>query len=134
MKPNADNSLDKVASYLARQRDLRLGIVFGSLAEGRGNYDSDLDIAVLGQCALSAERRLELIEGLARIVGRSVDLVDLRTAGIPIARTALLEGKVVFSRDASIYPAQVSRVLVDSADFLPYRNRLLKQRRDAWIQ
>jgi len=55
--------------------------------------------------------------------------VDLATAGIPVARSALPTGRVPFQRDAATYPAQVSRILIGSADFLPYRNRLLRERR-----
>lgn len=96
--------------------------------------DSDLDIAVLGDGPLSVDRRMELIEELGRLSGRAVDLVDLATAGIVAARTAVLGGQVLFSRDSSVYPSQITRVLIDSADFLPYRERLLKERRDAWIR
>lgn len=134
MKVPADNDSNEVASYLARQRDLRLGILFGSLASGRANSDSDLDIAVLGDRPLSAGRRIELIEALARLTGRAVDLVDLKTAGIVVARSAVLEGKVLFSRDSVVYPEQISRVLIDSADFLPYRDRMLRERRESWIR
>lgn len=134
MKQHILNALAPIASFLAEQNDIRLGIVFGSLGAGREKPHSDLDIAVLAERPLSAERRMQLIEGLARATGRPVDLVDLKTAGVPITRTAVLGGRVVFRRDTAAYPSQVSRMLFDSADFLPYRERMLKQRRDAWIR
>lgn len=126
--------LDEIKDYFAEQPDIRLGIVFGSFASGLVNRDSDLDIAVLGDRPLSAERCMTLIEALARLTGRAVDLVDLRTAGVAIARSAVIGGRVVFSRDAAAYPAQVSRMLLDSADFLPYRERMLRARRESWIR
>ncbi|GMU46000.1 MAG: nucleotidyltransferase domain-containing protein [Pseudomonadales bacterium] len=134
MTTSPDTTLAAIAAYLAAQDDLRLGIVFGSVARQRATARSDLDLAVLAERPLTAERRMELIGELARLTGRAVDLVDLATAGIPVARSALLTGRVLLQRDTATYPAQVSRILIDSADFLPYRNRLLRERREAWTR
>lgn len=134
MTTSPDTTLAAIAAYLAAQDDLRLGIVFGSVARQRATVRSDLDLAVLAERPLTAERRMELIGELARLTGRAVDLVDLATAGIPVARSALLTGRVLLQRDTATYPAQVSRILIDSADFLPYRNRLLRERREAWMR
>lgn len=134
MDTGNDNPLDRVASFLAEQRDIRLGIVFGSVARRRATAESDLDVAVLADRSLTAERRMSLMEGLSMATGRPVDLVDLRSSGIPVVRSALLEGRVVFSRDGASYPEQAYRMLVDSADFMPYRIRSLKERREAWIK
>jgi predicted nucleotidyltransferase len=134
MTTSPDTTLAAIAAYLAAQDDLRLGIVFGSVARQRATARSDLDLAVLADRPLAAERRMALIGELARLTGRAVDLVDLATAGIPVARSALLTGRVLLQRDAATYPAQVSRILIDSADFLPYRNRLLRERREAWMR
>lgn len=134
MTTSPDTTLAAIAAYLAAQDDLRLGIVFGSVARQRATARSDLDLAVLADRPLAAERRMALIGELARLTGHAVDLVDLATAGIPVARSALLTGRVLLQRDAATYPAQVSRILIDSADFLPYRNRLLRERRAAWMR
>lgn len=134
MTTSPDTTLAAIAAYLAAQDDLRLGIVFGSVARQRATARSDLDLAVLADRPLAAERRMALIGELARLTGHAVDLVDLATAGIPVARSALLTGRVLLQRDAATYPAQVSRILIDSADFLPYRNRLLRERREAWMR
>ncbi|MEX1080522.1 MAG: hypothetical protein WEC99_00730 [Halofilum sp. (in: g-proteobacteria)] len=49
-------------------------------------------------------------------------------------RSAVLGGKLIHRRDPETHAALLSRLLVDSADFLPYRERALKARRDAWLQ
>jgi|AntDeeMinimDraft_5_1070356.scaffolds.fasta_scaffold16744_2 predicted nucleotidyltransferase len=134
MSAQPNKTFEKIREFLAKQPDIRLGIVFGSLAKGRAGRDSDLDIALLGDQPLKAKRCKQLIETLAQLSGRPVDLVDLMTAGVPIARSAVLGGQVIFSRSSEVYPAQVSRVLIDSADFLPYRTQVLKERCEAWIQ
>jgi predicted nucleotidyltransferase len=130
---NSDHNIEKIKTFLATQPDIRLGNVFGSMAKGRAGLHSDLDIALLGDSAFSSERRSQLIAELARLSGRPVDFIDLKTAGIPAARSALLDGCVVFSRNSTDYPTQVTRLLIDSADFLPYRDRLLTERRKIWI-
>jgi predicted nucleotidyltransferase len=132
MAAAAENTLGDVAAALALQRDLRFALVFGSLSAGRETPQSDVDIAVMADHPLSASRRCELMERLAMATGRPVDLVDLRTAGIPIALAAL-QGRVIACRDRAAYAEWMSRVITDNADFMPLHRRMLKQRRDAWL-
>ncbi|MDE2345537.1 MAG: nucleotidyltransferase domain-containing protein, partial [Gammaproteobacteria bacterium] len=94
--------------------------------------DSDVDISVLADKPLDAGRKQELIKLLAKASGCPVDLVDLRTAGVLLRRSALLNGKRLVCRDNQIYADLLSRTLTDVEDFLPYRERLLKQRTNAW--
>lgn len=129
-----DQTLSSLSRLLAEQADLQVGIVFGSVARGCARPDSDIDIAVLADEPLDAERKRQLIEAVAQATGRPVDLVDLRTAGVAVTRSALLGGRRLFCRNNAAYAAVLSRMLADSADFLPYRERLLKERLDAWIR
>ncbi len=94
----------------------------------------DVDIAILTQQPLNTQRRQELICLLADITGRPVDLVNLRTAGVIVMRSLLKHGKRLVCKDRRAYDSLVSRMLVDVADFLPYHQRLLKERRKAWIR
>lgn len=132
--PADTTALGRITAFLECQADLQLALVFGSVARGQASATSDLDIAVLSDVPLDAGRIMALMEQLAQISGRPVDLVDLRTAGLPVVRSALFGGKKLLCRSNSAYALLLSRTLVDSADFLPYRERLLKQRRDAWIR
>lgn len=117
---------------LRAQPDVLLGLLFGSVAEGRAGPESDVDVAVWTKHPLASERRRELTQMLALATGRPVDLVDLRTAGPMILRSAL-GGKRLVYREPSLYAALLSQSLIDAADFLRYRERILQQRRDAWI-
>lgn len=130
---NFDAVSEQIKAFLANQPDIRLGIIFGSVANGGARLYSDLDIALLADAVLDSARRSQLIAAMARLSGRPVDLIDLKTAGIPVSRSAVLGGTVIYSRNSTDYPAQVSRLLIDSADFLPYRKRLLEERRKAWL-
>jgi uncharacterized protein len=112
---------------------LKLAVVFGSVAQGTARFDSDLDIAVLYTTPLDAEQKLELIRALGATSGRPVDLIDLRTAGPIVARQALTLGKRLFGTDTD-FASQLSRTLIDYADFAPLIERTLRERRDAWMK
>ena len=125
--------LDRVTDYLAAQDDLRLAIVYGSVAAGQARLDSDLDIAVVGDQSLDADRKMTLIRELAGVCGRAIDLVDLTTVGEPLLGQILNGGRRLLG-DNRHYAELVTRHLFDQADFLPYRERLLADRRKLWIQ
>ena len=112
---------------------LELAVVFGSIAHGNARADSDLDIAVRYASPLDAEQKLALIRALGAASGRPVDLIDLRTAGPIVARQALTRGKRLFGTDTD-FATQLSRTLIDYADFAPLIERTLRERRDAWMK
>ena len=126
--------LERLAERLSLDEDIVIAIAFGSIVTGGLRPDSDVDIAILTQQPLNTQRRQELICLLADITGRPVDLVNLRTAGVILMRSLLKHGKRLVCKDRRAYDSLVSRMLVDVADFLPYHQRLLKERRKAWIR
>jgi predicted nucleotidyltransferase len=111
---------------------VKLAVAFGSLADGRAGPLSDVDLAVAGAEPLSADERVALIEDLAAATGRPIDLIDLRTCGVTVRAQALTRGKLLQNRDLGLRAALVSRMLLDEADFVPYRQRILRERRRAW--
>jgi uncharacterized protein len=112
---------------------LELAVVFGSVAQRNARFDSDLDIAVRYAAPLDSEQKLALIRALGAASGRPVDLIDLRTAGPIVAREALTKGKRLFGTDTD-FASQLSRTLIDYADFAPLIERTLRERRDAWMK
>lgn len=126
--------LQRLAQQLDAEPDIVIAIVFGSMATGHLHPDSDLDIAILAPEPLDASRRQALIRLVADASGRAVDLVDLRTAGVLLMRSVLCQGRRLVCKDRRAYDLLVSRMLVDTADFLPYRQRIMEERRKAWIQ
>jgi len=121
-----------VRAALASFAHLELVILFGSMAKGSETPASDLDVAVLANQRLTAGQRIELIDALALASGRPVDVVDLKTAGQPILNQILKYGARVQGSDEKM-ASLIYRNLVDRADFLPLRNRILKEKRAAWI-
>jgi predicted nucleotidyltransferase len=116
---------------LARAADLRLAMMFGSVARGEARANSDIDVAVLADHTLSADERIRLIESIAQTTGRAVDLVDLTTAGPPLLGEILRDGIRLLGSPADL-AALATRAALDAADFLPLVQRVLKQRRLAW--
>lgn len=73
----------------------------GSLAAGREEPDSDLDIAVSSSVPLTAHARIELIDELAATVGRPIDLIDLSQAHGPLLQQVLTTGRLILYRNRS---------------------------------
>ena len=127
-----DDELDALRTALSAHDTppLRIAILFGSLAERRERPDSD--VAVAAEVLLDATQKRVLIERLAEVTGRPVDLVDLRTAGEPLLG-GVLKGKPLLLRDRNLFVDLVKRHLIDVEDFLPLQRRLLEARRKAWM-
>ena len=95
MRPPAQNHhLEQaIHAILSARSDVRLAILFGSLATGAGRPDSDLDLAVDIGRRLTADEKMALISDLAISTGRSVDLVDITAVGEPLLGQILRHGK-----------------------------------------
>lgn len=122
-----------IRQILGRYDDMRLAILFGSLAKDRATPHSDLDLAVLMGTRLTAETKITLIDELSQAIGRPVDLVDLRVVGEPLLGQILKHGVRLFGSDGD-YAELLKRHLFEEADFMPYRRRILGERRQAWIE
>jgi predicted nucleotidyltransferase len=121
-----------ILSAIETQPGIRLAILFGSLATGREQVESDLDLAVDAGRLLTADEKLALINELAERTGRPVDLVDLHAVGEPLLGQILRHGKRLLG-GGTCYAGLIRRHLFDQADYLPYRSRILAERRRAWI-
>lgn len=123
---------NRIRQELSQYGGIRLAILFGSLASGRATPQSDLDLAVLMGTPLSAETRMGLTGKLAEATGRPIDLIDLRTAGEPLLGQILKHGVRLLGSDAD-YAELIKRHVFEEADFMPYRRRILAERRKTWI-
>jgi predicted nucleotidyltransferase len=126
------DSTQTLRTTLEHERGILLAFVFGSVAAGTARIDSDIDIAVLKEQPLSAAEKAGLIEKIADITGRPVDLIDLRTVGEPLLGE-IFKGKRIAGSDEQ-HARLLTRHLLDVADFLPLQQRILKERRDQWIK
>lgn len=112
--------------------EIRMAIIFGSLAKHKATFNSDLDIAVLVEKKMTPELKLNLINTLACLVGRPIDLIDLGDVGEPLLGEILQHGKMIVG-NATLKGNLLTRHLIDLADFVPYQTRILDERRNAWI-
>ena len=124
--------LEDIAECLRGHDHIEAAWIFGSLAQGDGRPSSDLDVAVLGEKPLPAAEKERLIERFAQLGGRPVDLIDLQATRGPIVGR-VLQGTRLFCDDTALYAELIKRWWYDQADWLPYRRRILKDRRERWI-
>lgn len=122
----------QIRGVLSNFPQIQIALLFGSIASGRQHQNSDLDIAVAAHQALTAQNKIAMIGALAESTGRSIDLVDLKVAGEPLLGQIVRHGRRILGSD-TLYGELISRHLFEQADFMPYRNRILAERRLAWL-
>lgn len=120
-----------LARLLSGYDGIKLAMLFGSQATGVARPDSDVDLGLLLETPLSSRLKLELIELIGAELGRPVDIVDLYYAPEPVLGQ-VLKGKRLLGDNAS-YAALLSKHLMNAADFVPLQQRILAERRAAWI-
>ena len=130
MDTNSD--IARIRRVLQHHAELELAILFGSLARQAARGNSDIDLAVSAGSPLSAKARIALIEELASATGRPVDLVDLTQAGEPLLGQIMTTGIRLIGGDEA-HARFLTRHLIEQADFVPCRDRILAERRQAWI-
>ena len=121
----------ELVDVLASFPGLVLAVLFGSSASGKQRPDSDIDIAVAAHQALTASEKMAIIEALAERTGRPVDLIDLKGVAEPLLGQIVRHGRRLLGSD-NAYGQLISRHLFEQADFMPYRSRVLAERRAAW--
>ncbi len=121
-----------IRQVLKKHPQILLAVLFGSLARNVAGIDSDIDLAVSADRPLNVNEKMQLIMDLAEVIGRPVDLVDFLTVGEPLLGQIITGGRKVLGDD-SRYALMLSKHLFNQADFMPYRSRILRERRLAWI-
>jgi predicted nucleotidyltransferase len=121
-----------ILAVLEKHPEINTAYIFGSIAKGTATPDSDLDIAVQSEKLLTTEQHISLVEDLALATGRPIDLIDLKTAGEPLLGQ-ILQGVRLIGSDTN-HAELIKRHLFDSADFLPYVERMLAERRAQWTK
>ena len=112
--------------------NLRLVVVFGSMARGEATPSSDLDIGVMGERPLTLQQRQAMIKALAVEFGRPVDLVDLNRVGEPLLGRILKESRRLLGAPAHM-ATLLSRHLANVEDFIPLQKHIMDTRRRAWM-
>jgi len=124
--------LVRLREVLSRFPAIGLAVLFGSVAAGQARADSDLDLAVSAGRALTTSEMLQITLALAQETGRPIDLIDLASVSAPLLGQIVRHGKRVQGSVAA-FGQLINRHLIEQADFMPIRNRVLAERRTAWI-
>lgn len=124
---------EKIRDILSPYTAIKLVILFGSLANNTARFESDLDLAVQCGQPLTQDEKVQLIALLAKKFMRPIDLIDLYDVGEPLLGQIITKGRRVLGSD-TCYGNLLARHLYAEADFMPYQRRILKQRRDQWIE
>lgn len=105
--------------------------LFGSRARGDSRSDSDVDVAVLlsgpGHGGLVGPLS-DLSGRLERALGRTVDLIDLRTAPPDLVHRVLRDGELLLDRLPDERVAFEVRSRNDYFDVLPHLERYRRHR------
>ena len=117
---------------MSQYPQFELAILFGSQATGDATGESDIDLALLSGTPISSSLKLELVELIGARFGLPVDIVDLYFAAEPILGQ-VFKGKRLLGDDAT-YARLLTKHLINTADFVPLQQRILAERRDAWIK
>ncbi len=99
---------DKLASRL-RAAGAIYATVFGSVARGQALPDSDIDVAVSFGKPMSADLRMAVIGIVADVSGRSVDLIDLESAG-GLIRVRALGGTEILCDSVATRQRMIAKV------------------------
>lgn len=119
--------------YFNRREDVVVAILFGSTVTNRLNFESDIDIAVLLDAPLLAAKKEEMIDDIAKVTGRPVDLVDLHHAHGTILRQILSKGVRLVCRSSVNLAHLIRKSIYEQADFQCYIDRIHLGRRKRWI-
>jgi len=122
----------QLARFVSGYPEIKLAILFGSQATGNVTEHSDIDLALLSDAPISSSMKLQLVEQIGARFGRPVDIVDLFFAAEPVLGQ-VFKGKRLVGDDAT-YARLLTRHLINTADFVPLQQRILAERRTAWIK
>lgn len=95
---------EELKEYL-NKINVKSAIVFGSIITEEFNDESDVDIAILGDSPIDMKTILKLELFLEDLLGRSIDVIDLKSANLDlfIKIDALNTGVSIYTSDEGKY-------------------------------
>ncbi|MBB5022865.1 type VII toxin-antitoxin system MntA family adenylyltransferase antitoxin [Desulfurispira natronophila] len=123
----------QIANMLRGEQGLELAIIYGSVAAGTMHPGSDIDLALLFDQPLSAERKMEITARLERKVLRTVDIIDLSSISGTILKHVLCKGKILIQNEEGLFTLLAKKMIYNQTDMMPYVNRTLLERQRRFI-
>jgi len=113
-------------------KDVKLVILFGSMAAGKSGENSDVDVAVLSDHALSLQEKFELKEELSaklKELEDKIDLIDLWSAPPLLQYQVAQNGKLLKGSETDFIRFRVLawKRYLDTAKFRRLREKVLNK-------
>jgi predicted nucleotidyltransferase len=129
---NPAKELRRATESLVDVAEVRLVVLFGSVARGNARPDSDVDIGILGG---GFWPQLELGSRIAARLQREPHVVDLAQAGELLRFEVARDGVCIFERGQDTWPRFRAQAMIAYWDFAPImricaegaRRRLLQE-------
>ena len=124
-----DERLNQIVARLRERIPALLGVwLFGSRAADSARTESDVDLAVLAEAPLDKVALWETAQDLALLLGRDVDLLDLRHASAVMRMQVISKGRRIFCSDFRRCEAFEDFVFSDYARLNEERAEILADR------
>jgi hypothetical protein len=79
------------------------------------------------------DQRVKTAIRLSRALHREVDLIDLQDVAGEILQQSLCQGTNLLQKDAGLYARLMQRLWFEQAEVMPYRWRILAERRRRFL-
>ncbi|GAB6180170.1 hypothetical protein JCM14036_14890 [Desulfotomaculum defluvii] len=99
MKTISEKDILLINRYLLEKVSPYLIMLFGSAVKGTFNETSDIDIAFLSDITHNDYDLFIIGQGLADMIGKEVDLVDLKNASTVFQAQIFFTGREIFCND-----------------------------------
>ena len=117
-----------IHDYFAGQENVSCVYLFGSVAAGKQNKFSDVDIAVLFDPDVSrrlfSQKRLSFMDDLSRLLDRDVDVVVLNIVSCFLKFQVIKNGLRIYECPDRVERAFEARTIMEYFDFFPIRKRM----------
>lgn len=130
---NPNDIVTQTVNLLEAEQGLQLAVVYGSVAVGAMRPDSDVDIALLFDQPLSAERKMDIVARLERELLRTVDLTDLFDLSGTILKQVLSKGRILIQKEEGLFAGLMKKMIYNQTDMMPYVTRTLLERQRRFI-
>ncbi|MFP5520388.1 MAG: type VII toxin-antitoxin system MntA family adenylyltransferase antitoxin [Bdellovibrionia bacterium] len=122
-----------LTAFLNKHPEICLLGYYGSYAKGTPRPDSDVDICLAEERALTSEKKIQYINELTFLLKKEIDLIDLQAVNGVILKEALHSAHWIH-RPPVAYAQILKKMLFDQADFQPYYQRILKAKRERFLK
>lgn len=114
--------LNLLTEVFKKRRDIQAVYLFGSVAAGKANARSDIDLGVVPRDPSAREKKLDLLAEITALGFNRIDLVFLDACDIVSRFEAVRQNKLLYCAEDFDAASYFSLTLRQYFDFLPYLN------------